>query len=107
MLTTVVGSYPAPPQEPSSLSSRISSILGSYDPYHAAVELALCALASRFSALASELINGSLDDCLIGEERPGELSYLVGKMVERLAKPRELLSLSSRLYAHIYISIQI
>lgn len=41
MLTTVVGSYPAPPQEPSSLSSRISSILGSYDPYHAAVELAV------------------------------------------------------------------
>lgn len=41
MLTTVVGSYPAPPQEPSSLSSRISSILGSHDPYHAAVELAV------------------------------------------------------------------
>jgi 5-methyltetrahydropteroyltriglutamate--homocysteine methyltransferase len=41
MLTTVVGSYPAPPQEPSSFSSRISSFLGSYDPYHAAVELAV------------------------------------------------------------------
>nr|WP_319373081.1 methionine synthase [uncultured Methanobacterium sp.] len=41
MLTTVVGSYPAPPKEPSSLSSRISSFLGSYDPYHAAVEFAV------------------------------------------------------------------
>lgn len=41
MLTTVVGSYPAPPQEPSSFSSRISSFLGSYDPYHAAVEFAV------------------------------------------------------------------
>ncbi len=41
MLTTVVGSYPASPQEPSSFSSRISSFLGSYDPYHAAVEFAV------------------------------------------------------------------
>jgi len=41
MLTTVVGSYPASPQEPSSFSSRLSSFLGSYDPYHAAVEFAV------------------------------------------------------------------
>ena len=41
MLTTVVGSYPAPPQEPSSISSKISSLLGSYDPYHAAVDFAV------------------------------------------------------------------
>ncbi len=41
MLTTVVGSYPSPPQEPSSLSSRISSLLGNYDPYQAAVEFAV------------------------------------------------------------------
>jgi 5-methyltetrahydropteroyltriglutamate--homocysteine methyltransferase len=40
MLTTVVGSYPAPPHEPSSLTSKISSIMGSYDPYKAAVEFA-------------------------------------------------------------------
>lgn len=41
MLTTVVGSYPASPQEPSSFSSRLSSFLGSYDPYRAAVEFAV------------------------------------------------------------------
>lgn len=41
MLTTVVGSYPSPPQEPSSFSSRISSFMGSYDPYQAAVEFAV------------------------------------------------------------------
>ncbi len=41
MLTTVVGSYPAPPQEPSSFSSKISSFMGSYDPYKFAVEYAV------------------------------------------------------------------
>jgi len=41
MLTTVVGSYPSPPQEPSSFLSRISSLLGSYDSYQAAVEFAV------------------------------------------------------------------
>ncbi len=41
MLTTVVGSYPASPQEPSSFSSRLSSFMGSYDPYHAAVEFSV------------------------------------------------------------------
>jgi len=41
MLTTVVGSYPSPPQEPSSFLSRISSLLGNYDSYQAAVEFAV------------------------------------------------------------------
>jgi 5-methyltetrahydropteroyltriglutamate--homocysteine methyltransferase len=41
MLTTVVGSYPAFPQEPSSIASRVSNVLGIYDPYNYAVELAV------------------------------------------------------------------
>jgi 5-methyltetrahydropteroyltriglutamate--homocysteine methyltransferase len=41
MLTTVVGSYPSHPQEPSSFSSKLSSLLGNYDPYQAAVESAV------------------------------------------------------------------
>lgn len=51
------------------------------------MELTLRALTSRFSALAFELIDGSLDHRLIGEERPDEVSDLIGKMAERLAKP--------------------
>ncbi|BDZ70772.1 methionine synthase [Methanobacterium petrolearium] len=41
MLTTVVGSYPSPPQEPASLGSKISALLGSFDPYKQAVEFAV------------------------------------------------------------------
>lgn len=41
MLTTVVGSYPALPREPSSFISRLSRALGMYDPYKYAVELAV------------------------------------------------------------------
>lgn len=64
------------------------------------MELTFCALASRFSALAFELIDGSLNHRLIGEERPDEVSDLVGKMAERLAKEGELFPLSPILYAH-------
>lgn len=41
MLTTVVGSYPSPPRKPASFGSKISSFLGNYDPYQAAVEFAV------------------------------------------------------------------
>lgn len=41
MLTTVVGSYPSPPKEPKSLGSKISALLGNYDPYKSAVEYAV------------------------------------------------------------------
>lgn len=41
MLTTVIGSYPSPPIEPVSFASKISSLLGSYDPYQSAVEFAV------------------------------------------------------------------
>jgi len=41
MLTTVVGSYPSQPRKPTSLGSKISSFLGSYDPYQAAVKFAV------------------------------------------------------------------
>ena len=41
MLTTVVGSYPSPPQEPQSLGSKISALMGNYDPYKSAVEYAV------------------------------------------------------------------
>ncbi len=41
MLTTVIGSYPSPPIEPVSFTSKISSLLGSYDPYQSAVEFAV------------------------------------------------------------------
>ncbi|HII84373.1 MAG TPA: methionine synthase [Methanobacterium subterraneum] len=41
MLTTVVGSYPSPPQEPRSFGSKISALMGNYDPYKSAVEYAV------------------------------------------------------------------
>ena len=41
MLTTVVGSYPALPKGPSSLSQKLSSFFGSYDKYKPAIELAV------------------------------------------------------------------
>jgi len=74
---------------------------------HAAVELTFRTFTPRFSALAFELIDGSLDHRLTGEERLDEVSDLIGEMTERLAPAGELFSLSSALYAHYYISIQI
>ncbi len=41
MLTTVVGSYPSLPKDPQSIGSKISSFLGSYDPYISALKLAV------------------------------------------------------------------
>lgn len=41
MLTTVVGSYPAIPKKPSSLSDKISDFLGTYDEHRHAIELAV------------------------------------------------------------------
>ncbi|MBI5680485.1 MAG: methionine synthase [Methanobacterium sp.] len=41
MLTTVVGSYPALPKEPSSISEKISNLFGTYDEYKPAIELAV------------------------------------------------------------------
>ncbi len=41
MLTTVVGSYPALPQGPSSLSQKLSNIFGTYDEYKPAIALAV------------------------------------------------------------------
>ena len=41
MLTTVVGSYPALPKEPSSISQKLSSFFGTYDQYKPAIELAI------------------------------------------------------------------
>ncbi|HMK53535.1 MAG TPA: methionine synthase, partial [Methanobacteriaceae archaeon] len=38
MLTTVVGSYPANPQPPSSMGQKLFSFFGSYDPYQVALE---------------------------------------------------------------------
>lgn len=64
------------------------------------MELTGCALASRFSALAFELIDGALDHRFVGEERPDEVSDLIGKIAERLPQAGELLSLSPTLYAH-------
>ena len=71
------------------------------------MKLALRALASRFSALALELIDRSFDDRLIGKERFNKFSYLVGEMNERLAESREFLPIGPCLYAHYIISIQI
>ena len=41
MLTTVVGSYPSLPKEPSSISQKLSSFFGTYDKYKPAIELAV------------------------------------------------------------------
>ncbi|MDP3623258.1 MAG: methionine synthase [Methanobacteriaceae archaeon] len=41
MLTTVVGSYPAPPQPPKSLGEKLSNFIGSYDLYKPAIALAV------------------------------------------------------------------
>lgn len=59
---------------------RPSSLAGTQD--HAAVQLTAAALASGFSALAFEFIDSALDHRLIGEERPGTLSYLVAELAE-------------------------
>ena len=64
------------------------------------MELTGCALASRFSALAFELIDGSLDHRFVGEERPDKVSDLIGKIAERLTQAGELFSLIPTLYAH-------
>jgi len=52
---------------------RPSSLAGTQD--HAAVQLTAAALAFEF-------IDSALDHRLIGEERPGELSYLVAELAE-------------------------
>lgn len=70
------------------------------------MELTFHTSTSRLSALAFELIDGSPNHRLIGEKRADEVSDLIGEIAERLAKLRELLSLSSLLYAHFHISIQ-
>jgi len=41
MITTVVGSYPPLPEEPSSISKKFSSFFGIYDKYKPAIELAV------------------------------------------------------------------
>jgi len=41
MLTTVVGSYPSLPKDPQSIGNKISSFLGSYDPFIPALKLAV------------------------------------------------------------------
>jgi len=41
MITTVVGSYPALPEEPSSISKKLSSFFGIYDKYKPAIKLAI------------------------------------------------------------------
>lgn len=41
MITTVVGSYPALPKGPSSISQKISNIFGTYDEYKPAIEFAV------------------------------------------------------------------
>jgi hypothetical protein len=64
------------------------------------MELTLRTSTSRFSALAFELIDGALDHRFAGEERPDEISDLIGKIAERLTQAGELLSLSLTLYAH-------
>ncbi len=64
------------------------------------VELTFRTFTPRFSALALELIDGSLDHRLTGEERLDEVSDLIGEMTERLAPAGELFSLSPTLYAH-------
>ena len=64
------------------------------------MEVTLCASTPRFSALAFELIDGSLDHRLIGEEGSYEIFDLIGEGAERLAESGELFSLSSALYAH-------
>lgn len=41
MITTVVGSYPALPEEPSSIFQKLSSFFGTYDKYKQSIELAV------------------------------------------------------------------
>ncbi len=41
MLTTVVGSYPSFPRQPSSMGEKISNYIGRYDAYKSALELAV------------------------------------------------------------------
>ncbi len=41
MLTTVVGSYPAPPKPPKSFGEKLSNFIGSYDQYKPAIAMAV------------------------------------------------------------------
>ena len=74
---------------------------------HAAMELALSALASWLSTFALELIDRSFDHRLMRKKGPDKLPDLIGELNKGLSESTEFLSVCSVLYAHKYISIQI
>ncbi|NYB51385.1 MAG: methionine synthase [Methanobacteriaceae archaeon] len=73
MLTTVVGSYPSPPHEPASLTSKISSLLGNYDPFKLAVEYA-----------ASEQIKAGINIISTGQVR-GDMVEIFSRHIPGMA----------------------
>jgi hypothetical protein len=71
------------------------------------MKVTLSAFASGLSALSFQLIDRSFDHRLIGKEGLNKSANLMAQMNEGLPKSAEFLSVSTFLYAHIYISIQI
>ncbi|MGB9979882.1 methionine synthase [Methanobacterium sp.] len=86
MLTTVVGSYPAILKKPSSFSDKISNVLGTYDEYKHAVELAV---RDQISAGIDIISDGQVRDGMVeifassiyGMAVEENISKIVGKIM--------------------------
>ncbi|AEG17489.1 methionine synthase [Methanobacterium paludis] len=85
MLKTVVGSYPAFPQEPSSVSSKIADLFGSYDRYKPALELAVHdQIKAGIDLISDGQVRGDMIEAFAGKipgmTVEGNISKIVGKI---------------------------
>ena len=71
------------------------------------MEFTFSTLTSRFTTLASKLIDRAFDHRLIGEERLIDFFDLIGEKSQGLAELGEFLFIFLALYAQYIISIQI
>ncbi|MDD3985267.1 MAG: methionine synthase [Methanobacterium sp.] len=85
MLTTVVGSYPAIPQKPKSLYSKISNVLGSYDQYIPAIEIAVeDQVNAGIDIISDGQVRGNMIEIfaenIIGMDVQKGISRIIGKI---------------------------
>ena len=85
MLTTVVGSYPANPHPPSSRGQKISRFLGSYDPFHRALEIAVHdQVEAGVNLISDGQVRGSMVELFArsipGVEYKEGISRIIGKI---------------------------
>ena len=85
MLKTVVGSYPAFPQGPSSLSSKIVDLFGSYDKYKSALELAVRdQIEAGIDLISDGQVRGDMIEAFAGKipgmKVEGNISKIIGKI---------------------------